>query len=322
MRVASLYASRALRFTSAVIDSVILCAVLILLAFGAFNLWDFERIYSQVSPSNFEIYKPTQDTQDGENLSFVELQTINPEVIAWLCIYGTHIDYPVTQGSDNIKYVNTNAKGQRSLSGALFLDASASPDFRDFSSVIYGHHMEKNAMFGEIGLFSDERYFEEHRYGTLYFGNKTHGLEFFAFLRVDAYDTEVFKTKITDIKDKEAYLDLLFKRALRTSEANVTTADTLVLLSTCSTKTTNGRDVLVARLTPEVFSDAFATRDADVKALFAIDRLPLLWANIPLWVKWVFLAWVFLAAGILAIAVALFWLRYRARRRAAQEDST
>jgi sortase B len=303
-----------LRFTSAAIDSVILCAILVLLAFGAFNLWDFERIYSQVSPSNYEIYKPTQD---GENLSFAELKAINPQVIAWLCIYGTHIDYPVTQASDNITYINTNAKGQRSLSGALFLDASASPDFSDFSSVIYGHHMERNTMFGEIGLFSDERYFEEHRYGTLYVGNKTHGLEFFAFLRADAYDTEAFKTKITDIKDKEAYLALLFKRALRTGEANVTTADTLVLLSTCSTKTTNGRDILVARLSSEVFPDTFAKGDVDDKTLFTIDKLPLLWAGIPLCLKWVFLA-----AGILAIVAMLVWWRYRARRRAAEEDST
>jgi sortase B len=295
------------------VDNAILCAVLALFAFGAFSLWDFERVYSEASPSHFEIYKPTQD---GESLSFAELQAINPEVIAWLCIYGTHIDYPVTQGSDNMKYVNTNAKGQHSLSGALFLDASASSDFRDFSSVIYGHHMEKNAMFGEIGLFSDERYFEEHRYGTLHFDNKTHGLEFFAFLRVDAYDTEVFKTKIASTKDKEAYLDLLFKRAMHTGEENVTTADTLVLLSTCSAETTNGRDVLAARLTSEVFPDTFATKDTGTKALFAIDRLPEFWAGIPLWFKWVFLT-----AGIFAIAAALFWWRYRARRRAAQEDS-
>lgn len=49
------------------------------------------------------------------------------------------------------------------------------PDFSDFDNIIYGHHMEKHMMFGDIGEFTKEQYFNEHPYGNLFFDGKDHG---------------------------------------------------------------------------------------------------------------------------------------------------
>ena len=229
------------------------------LAFGFYAIWDSGKIYGAADKSLYAIYKPTTE---NEGKSFNELRVINPEVFAWLSVYGTNIDYPVTQGPDNMKYVNTNAEGKYSLSGSIFLDYHNSKDFSNFNSILYGHHMQKETMFGEIGNFSNQYFFDSHRYGNLYYGEKNHGVEFFAFLHTSAYDDTVFSPNIAG-SGRQAYLDNLLTNAMYTRDIGVTTKDHIILLTTCSSASTNGRDVLVGRITSKVYRDSYINTETN-----------------------------------------------------------
>ena len=242
-----------------VVNTAVLTGILLLITFSVYALWDSNQIYQAADKSNYAIYKPTVL---NEGKSFKELQALNAEVIAWLSVYGTNIDYPVTQGPDNMKYVNTNAEGLYSLSGSIFLDNGNSVDFSDFNSILYGHHMEKKTMFGEIGDFSDKDTFDSRRYGNLYFDEKDHGIEFFAFLHTNAYDGSVFRPNAGDGARRE-YLDNLLAKAAHTRDIGITDRDRIVLLSTCSSDSTNGRDILVGRLSDETFDDSVSKAGAD-----------------------------------------------------------
>ena len=101
--------------------------------------------------------------------SFEELQKINPDIIGWIRINETNVNYPLLQAEDDDTYMNTDAEGKYSLSGSIFLHCANKPDFSDFNNMIYGHHMEKHMMFGDVGLFADKEYFDEHPYGNLFF---------------------------------------------------------------------------------------------------------------------------------------------------------
>ena len=243
-----------IRAANSTVNIIVLAIILLLLAFAVYALWDSKQIHREADKSQYEIYKPSAA---DEGKSFAELQAINPEVFAWLTVFGTNIDYPVTQGADNMKYVNTNAEGKYSLSGAIFLDSDNSRDFSDFNSILYGHHMEKKKMFGEIESFSDRNVFDTYKYGNLYFDEKDHGIEFFAFLRTDAYDREIFAPAIKVEKQAE-YIDNLLRKAAHTRDIGITAMDHIVLLSTCSSDSTNGRDILIGRITDDTFDDAFA----------------------------------------------------------------
>ena len=59
--------------------------------------------------------------------------------------------------------------------------------------------MEKAAIFGEIESFSEKNYFEEHRYEWLFCNGKDHGLEFFVFLDVDAYDYYIYRPAVQGV---------------------------------------------------------------------------------------------------------------------------
>lgn len=251
---------KAVRIANGIVNFAVLVAILLLAAFGCYALWDSNQVYNAASAARYEIYKPTVE---NEGKSIEELQALNPEVFSWLTVYGTHIDYPVTQGADNMKYVNTNAEGSYSLSGSIFLDCDNNMDFSDFNSILFGHHMEKEAMFGGIGLFSDKDYFDARLYGNLYYGGRNRGLEFFAFIHADAYDSSVFAPGVRDKEARQAYLDGLLAKAKHTRDIGVGVEDRIVLLSTCSTDSTNGRDILVARITDEPYDDTFNLTETD-----------------------------------------------------------
>ena len=259
-----------IKAANAMVDTTVLIIIVLLFAFAGYALWDSNQIYQTAEKAQYEVYKPTVE---DEGKSFQELQAINPEVFSWLNVYGTNIDYPVTQADDNMKYVNTNAEGNYSLSGAIFLDKSNSNDFSDFNNIVYGHHMEKKVMFGEIGNFSEQEMFDTRRYGNLYFDGKDHGIEFFAFVHADAYDGSVFSPNVSE-GARQAYLDNLLELATHKRDIGVTVNDRIVLLSTCSSGSTNGRDILVGKLTGETYPDAFENTNLnDVReALDAVIR--------------------------------------------------
>jgi len=250
---------RAVKIINSIINYAVLTVILLLSAFAGYALWDSNQIHQEADKSHYAIYKPTIE---DEGKSFKELQSVNADIIAWLSIYGTNIDYPVTQGRDNMKYVDTNAEGRYSLSGSIFLDCSNSKDFNDFNNILYGHHMANKVMFGEIGEFSDKKMFDSHRYGSLYFGGKDHGIEFFAYIHTSAYNNTVFTPNVKE-DSRQAYLDNLLANAIYKRDVGVTIQDYIILLSTCSSDSTNGRDILIGRIAAEVYDDPFLNTEVN-----------------------------------------------------------
>jgi len=311
-------ASKVLKFFVRVINSVVNNAILILiltlLVFAGYALWDSEQLYQAADKNNYEIYKPAVA---DEGKSFQELQAMNAEVIAWLTVYGTNIDYPVTQGEDNMKYVNTNAEGEYSMSGAIFLDYQNKSDFSDFNNILYGHHMEKKAMFGDIGSFEEKEMFDEHKYGNLYVNGRDYGIEFFSYVHTDAYDAFFFTAAISE-EDRVPYLNDLLLKSKHRRDVGVSVSDRIILLSTCSTVSTNGRDILIGRIMDETFADPFLHEEADeVKVMQYADARADQFANIPLTL--IIPAGAALLALLLAIPIIASGRRNAREARAAKE---
>ena len=267
-----------------IVNFCVLIVILLLLVFGCYAVWDSGLVANGALATRYEAYKPSA-ANGGK--TFQELQDINPDVFSWLTVYGTHIDYPVVQSEDNQRYINTNAEGHHALTGAIFLDYRNNHNFSDFNNIIYGHHMEKQAMFGEIGRFADEEYFDTHRYGMLYYGGIEHGVEFFAFFHCDGYDTNVYNPGVTGLENQQAYLDMI--RGMSTyvrDDVPVTTDNRIVMLSTCSSISTNGRDILVGVISDEVVDDPFISEITVGSTTHPVIRgVTDLWSQAPAWEK-------------------------------------
>lgn len=251
----------AVRFLIRALDSAVdftaLILFMLLLFFGVYSVWDTNQVQTAASNTSYQIYKPTvTDTR-----TFDDFKALNSDVFGWLNIYGTNIDYPLLQSDDNEKYLNTSADGKYSLSGSIFLDYRNKNDMTDFNNIIHGHHMEGDVMFGEIGYFKEKSYFEQHKYGEIFYDGKYHGLEFFAFLEVDAYDSDVFRAPIYDDSGKTEYLSLIQEKAINYRDIGVTSEDRIVLLATCTSAITNGRHILVGVISDDIQQNSFALQE-------------------------------------------------------------
>ena len=77
-----------------------------------------------------------------------------------------------------MEYVNKDVQGEFAFSGAIFLDSQNKRDFSDSYNLLYGHHMEGGAMFGDVVEFRDKSYFDSHETGTLYLPGKAIAITF------------------------------------------------------------------------------------------------------------------------------------------------
>lgn len=309
MTIASKLGIKAVRTVDIAINTSMLTIILLLFAFGSFALWDTNQVLNIACSSRYERYRPT--SEEG-SISFAALKEINPDVFAWLNVFGTNIDYPVVQGPDNWFYVNTNAHLRHSIGGAIFLDYRNSRHFTDFVSTLHGHHMANQIMFGEISSFSNEDFFNARRHGTLYFDGVEKGIEFFAFINVDAHDANIYFPTLNTTQERQNHIDMIRRIAIhQRTDVIVTPESRIVQLSTCSPRVSHMRDVLIGIITDDVQPDPFYyyedTLLTAIIALANIDILPDFWLELEPWQQLTISIFVFLL--ILLVSVVTFGKR-------------
>ena len=197
-----------IQITDHLVDLIALILILSMMSLSGYMLWDSNQVYEKADAKVYEPYMPTRN----HSKSFKELQQINSDVIGWLKVNNTHINYPFVQYENDDKYMNTDAEGNYSLSGSIFLHAENNPHFTDFNNIIYGHHMEHGMMFGAIDEYLNEDYFNSHRTGSLVVGKKTYKIRIFAVLECEATEESIFAPTENDntlnyIKQHALFID-------------------------------------------------------------------------------------------------------------------
>jgi len=301
----------AIRLANGVVDTIVLVVGLALLAFGCYAIWDASQVVRAAGAAQYQAYKPTADIPAPDGVSpLAKLQAMNPDVTGWLTVDGTNIDYPVVHGKDNVRYLTTDAKGQHSVSGSIFIDYRNSANFSDFATIIYGHHMKSRAMFGEIDMYHQRDFFDAHKHGALYFDGRQHGIEFFAFVHTSAYDDTIYTTPVAAI-GRQHYIDTLTREAkFVQNDISVSADDHIVVLSTCSSITTNGRDVLIGKIVDHPIERPAKAPSGPVGQPSA-HSLPDMLAQVPMWTK--LMAVVVPLGLVLALTLVIASMRRRAR---------
>ena len=224
---------------------------IIIVAICGYFLLDNQNVFSKSDSERFIEYSPLD--KNNKKLSYEDLKKINSDVIGWIKIDGTNIDYPIVQSIENKKYLYTDALNNYSSSGSIFVDYKSKPAFDSFITIVYGHHMSNGQMFGELDKYKDKSYFMNHRTGRLYIRNNERIIEFFSFLdNIDGYDTNFYNPTINNDLNKKSYLNSILKNSSIKTNDRISVDDKLVLLSTCNRNITNGRMILVGRITEKI----------------------------------------------------------------------
>lgn len=245
-----------IRGINIIVDLVVLCVILVLAAFGIYNIWDNYQIYQQASSNRFEVYQPAvydADSSKSVDERFLSLQKKNPDIIGWIHVFDTHINYPMLQGKTNQTYINLDPLRKFSLSGSIFLDSYTSKDFSEFSNVIYGHHMDQEKMFGDLDLYAKESYAKDHDKGNLYYEGAFHGFDVVSFVETSAYDSVIYSHYRADSPNKQKLIDYIHEKG-QYQLREISTNDKLALFSTCADGTDN-RYIVVVKINDKAYPE-------------------------------------------------------------------
>ncbi len=151
-----------------------------------------EDLYSQLAQeaqteaeTEAETAAAEEETQAAyvSPIDFQRLWQINPQVVGWLKIPDTAVDYPILHDPEsNDTYLYTDIEGNESAAGSIYLDCDNKGDFSDLHNVIYGHHMKNGTMFKDIMNFRDQAFLESHPTVMIYLPDREIELRAYACL--------------------------------------------------------------------------------------------------------------------------------------------
>ena len=222
---------------------------LLLLSYGLFSIWDMVQVYSGAYVNDDILkYKPLDDGDGGPNPSIYKLMDINEDVIAWLSIEGTGIDYPVLQGKSDMEYINKDINGETSVSGSIFLSSSNDNKIMDDYSIIYGHHLDNSTMFGDVTNFMNKEYFDAHPKGVLFLPEKTYSISIFACVKNEAYDKELYDIGNKNENQRTKLLNYIKSIAICYRNVVDDGKSKILALSTCNNYGLYGRTMIFGYL--------------------------------------------------------------------------
>jgi len=119
------------------------------------------------------VWRMEQDADDALwygaiNVDLEGLKAVNSDIIGWIYFESAEISYPVLNSGNNDTYLRTTYEGKYATAGSIFMEEQNKKDFSDKHTLIYGHNMRNNTMFGQLKLYkTDEDYYTNHQYFQL-----------------------------------------------------------------------------------------------------------------------------------------------------------
>ena len=199
---------------------------------------------------NEDIELELEELKEGEiRPQFHELQSVNIDIVGWISIEDTQLNYPILQSTNNNDYLNQNYKGENSMAGSVFMDYRI--DIKSYSpnTILYGHRMKDGSMFDGLKKFLDKDFFDNHKvvkFDTLY---ESYDAEIFSVYQTTT-EFDYIQTDFTGEEDYGLLLDEIQGKSEYPSNTVLNTDDQIITLSTCDYKLNpeTGRLVVHAKL--------------------------------------------------------------------------
>ena len=167
-------------------------------------------------------------------VDFASLQEINPDIVGWLYMEALDISYPIVQGTDNAYYLHRTFEGKDNFAGSIFVEYRNSGDFSDCNTIVYGHNMKNQTMFGKLDFLQNWEDYQDQ-------------MDFWILTPEADYRYEIFNAQYTDAYSDvytlfsgpgDLFLEYLDKMQSQSQipleERKFSLDDRIVTLSTCA----------------------------------------------------------------------------------------
>lgn len=195
----------------------------------------------------FIIYFYNNDVKLRENtddINFSELLKVNNEIVGFIKVGGTNINYPVVRSNDNKYYLNHAYDKKKNIKGSIFLDYRNNLDSLSKNNIIYGHGMYDNTMFGSLDNLLTDNWLknDNNYYIKLYTPNKLLVFKIFSVYTIEK-EGYYIKTYFSNREVYKKFLKTIEKRSIYDFGVSIKTSDKILTLSTC--KNNFGKRIVV-----------------------------------------------------------------------------
>lgn len=171
-------------------------------------------------------------------VDFEALRENGPDIIGWLSLPDTAINYPVTQTDNNEYYLHHLYDGTYNKVGCLFADYENQADFSDRNTIIYGHNMRDGSMFAALNEYGEQGYYDGHPQMYLVTPGGGYTMEIFTTFVAEpgesGSDTSPWRLSWKDDGAYTTWLSEMADRSVIETDVTVTSSDKVLTLSTCT----------------------------------------------------------------------------------------
>lgn len=180
------------------------------------------------------------------SIDFDALFAENQDIVGWIYSEDTPISYPIVQSSDNDYYLRRMLDGSYNIAGSIFMDYRNSSDLTDSNTIIYGHNMKNDTMFGTLEKYGDQEYYDEHPIIYYMTPEKTYEIQL-----VTGYVTDAWSNTYTipqTIEEQNELSKEMISKSSFDGDYSFEEGDNLITLSTCAYDFNDARYVVIGRL--------------------------------------------------------------------------
>ena len=196
-----------------------------------------ETLPEEEEPVEVEAPEPTYDDPTVATLrsmDFASLQEKSADVLGWITVPDTEINYPLMQAEDNDYYLTRLWDGTTNKNGAIFMDYKNDPNLGDFHTLIYGHRMRDGSMFAGLKYYKTKDYWEEHPLVYIGTNEKCYTYQIFAAYKAPVLGHTFQTPEFPDDAAKEAFIAESLQMSAIKTDVVPTAEQNIITLVTCT----------------------------------------------------------------------------------------
>ena len=191
------------------------------------------RVQDEDVISSEDLYWQFIDT-DFLSVDLSKLKDDNEDVVGFLQVLNTNINYPFVQTTDNSYYLTHDLYQNSNGGGWVFLDYRNQKNFDNKNSIIYAHGRENYTMFGTLKNVLDESWYqnEENYVVKLATQTQSYVYQVFSVYRIENTN-DYIQTEFQSDPEYLRFLTKLQERSIADFQTSVSVSDKILTLSTC-----------------------------------------------------------------------------------------
>lgn len=206
--------------------------------------YEQEKVFEEITNIVNKVEEKEENT-----INIKELYEINNDIVGWIQIDNTSMNYPVMQTKDKPNYyLKRNFYKEYSSLGTPYMAENCNIETSN-NLIIYGHHIKGKRVFGELENYKSKEYYNSHKNIIFYTIKEKAEYEIIAVFKTIAY-TGFRYYEFYNIKDEKEFNTFIKKckeLSFYSIKETAKYGDRLITLSTCEYSNKNGRLVVVAR---------------------------------------------------------------------------